>query len=98
MWLTAPVVLYGVIGWVLGLVFAVLYKKLPGGTPVRKGVILPVVGYFALNLVSAIISSNGGPIPIYGDIIGLYTNIAGNASWALFGLMLGYFWKRFGTQ
>ncbi|KXA89976.1 hypothetical protein AKJ61_01705 [candidate division MSBL1 archaeon SCGC-AAA259B11] len=97
--LTIPVALYGGIGAVLGFLFAVLYKKLPGGTPMRKGVILPVVSWFALNLVGAMISSEGGgPIPVYGNITNLYMNIMGNASWALFGLMLGHFWKRFSGE
>ncbi|KXA90004.1 hypothetical protein AKJ61_01610 [candidate division MSBL1 archaeon SCGC-AAA259B11] len=76
--ITKGAVLYVGIGGVLGFVFAALYGKLLGETPVKKGIIFSVVLWFAIYIAAVLFFS------LYGDISTLFGNIMTMASWALF--------------
>jgi uncharacterized protein DUF6789 len=85
------VVIVGVIGGViLGAIYGKLIERIPGGSPVIKGIIFGAILWVLVSVLGGL-----GNLSQYGVEYYLVQIGAGLAGALLFGVLLGYFYGRF---
>ena len=85
------VVIVGIIGGlILGAIYGKLLERIPGGSPIRKGVMFGLVLWLLASVLLGL-----GNLSRYGAEYYLSNVVTGLVGALLFGVLLGYFYARF---
>ena len=87
-------ILYGAAGGICGIIYVILFKRIPGKTPVIKGIIFGIFVLFLLDLFLSVlynITSDKGIIFMLVDII--IPSVSDILTGALYGFLLGKLWE-----